>query len=308
VPAEKFLKLVRRFTLSQDSQHQNDIDQILKEVEELRNELNSETQSVNTQVVSEAIAAALKNPTDSPVQASTDASALKPTLAQATEIANELAGELAKELASITQSTTQSSTETAPSSPAVSEVSSAVTTIPETISAPTTAMAEDTGAADPETISDDLMKEFHASLESDGSHSESESMESTLAELREDPTVRTLLDQTLDDQARRQTDRENFSATSEAPAEPVVKEPAVMKKVETLPNIESSREQNDHQDSASPSLTMSLTGSMTLRLKYEFAGQEVIVGFTDEFLKVELADGTEFKIPVGRQKTLRRVA
>jgi len=64
-----------------------------------------------------------------------------------------------------------------------------------------------------------------------------------------------------------------------------------------------------NNDETSPSLTMSLTGSMTLRLKYEFAGQEVTVGFSDEFLKIELADGTEFKIPVGRQKNaLRRVA
>ena len=44
---------------------------------------------------------------------------------------------------------------------------------------------------------------------------------------------------------------------------------------------------------------MTLKGSMTLRLQYEFEGQEVTIGFTDGALRVTLADGTEFKVPVG---------
>ena len=48
-------------------------------------------------------------------------------------------------------------------------------------------------------------------------------------------------------------------------------------------------------------MTMTLTGNMTLRLKYEFGGQEVSVRFGDQFLQLLLADGTEFKIPVGRK-------
>jgi hypothetical protein len=51
---------------------------------------------------------------------------------------------------------------------------------------------------------------------------------------------------------------------------------------------------------------MTLTGSMRLALKYEQAGQEVSVRFDSEFLMVSLADGTEFKIPVGR--TSKRAA
>jgi hypothetical protein len=47
-------------------------------------------------------------------------------------------------------------------------------------------------------------------------------------------------------------------------------------------------------------LSMTLTGSMRLSLKYEQDGQEVCVSFTDQFLMVSLADGTEFKIPVAR--------
>lgn len=59
------------------------------------------------------------------------------------------------------------------------------------------------------------------------------------------------------------------------------------------------------------SLTMNLTGNMSLKLRYEFEGQEVTIGFVDQFLQVILADGTEFKVPVGqaaKNKQFRRVA
>jgi len=41
---------------------------------------------------------------------------------------------------------------------------------------------------------------------------------------------------------------------------------------------------------------------MRLALKYEQEGQEVSIRFEDEFLKISMADGTEFKIPVGRAR------
>lgn len=50
-------------------------------------------------------------------------------------------------------------------------------------------------------------------------------------------------------------------------------------------------------------MTMSLTGAMTLKLKYEFEGQEVTIAFADGTLKVSLADGSEFKIPLAQRKT-----
>ena len=59
------------------------------------------------------------------------------------------------------------------------------------------------------------------------------------------------------------------------------------------------------------SLTMTFKGNMTLKLQYDFDGQCVTVGFSDGALKIELADGTEFKIPVhGRRGPgqIRRVA
>lgn len=91
-------------------------------------------------------------------------------------------------------------------------------------------------------------------------------------------SVKALLDETFQDQAERT----------------LQKEPTVNKDIAE----------------ESPSLTLSLSGSMTLKLKYEFGGQEVTVGFADNCLKVELSDGTEFKIPVARNEktTLRRVA
>ena len=50
------------------------------------------------------------------------------------------------------------------------------------------------------------------------------------------------------------------------------------------------------------SLSMTLAGSMRLALKYEQNGQEVSIRFEDEFLRIALADGTEFKVPVGRAR------
>ncbi len=58
--------------------------------------------------------------------------------------------------------------------------------------------------------------------------------------------------------------------------------------------------------SSDGTMTMSLQGSMTLKLKYEVDGQEVTVSFQENVLRVQLADGTEFKIPV-RSNRLRAV-
>jgi hypothetical protein len=247
--AEKFLKIRSgRYALSQHEQ--NDIDQILNEVEELRRELNAQAEAVSTSAVAEEVKAVLE-----------------PSVGETTHATQE-------------------------SEPA---------------------------------ISDDLLKEIHASAEGPEALGEGfGDMESTLANLKEDLSVKTLLDETLDDQARRQSDRDNDSLqtefSEEAPAAeleasmpevttPAANTPVAKMKEQTVTKASSEMtSQNESSDETSPSLTMSLTGSMTLKLKYEFAGQEVTVGFSDEFLKVELADGTEFKIPVGRQKALRRVA
>jgi hypothetical protein len=59
--------------------------------------------------------------------------------------------------------------------------------------------------------------------------------------------------------------------------------------------------------SGQPTVSVKLTGDMLLRLSYEFEGQEVLVGFADGALRVELSDGTEFKIPV-RRSPVRKAA
>ncbi|MBL7713999.1 MAG: hypothetical protein JNL01_00940 [Bdellovibrionales bacterium] len=58
-------------------------------------------------------------------------------------------------------------------------------------------------------------------------------------------------------------------------------------------------------ESTDGTLTMSVAGSMQLKLKYEFDGQEVTLSFSDGALKICLIDGTEFKVPVGRARNLR---
>jgi hypothetical protein len=59
----------------------------------------------------------------------------------------------------------------------------------------------------------------------------------------------------------------------------------------------------------SGTMEMTLQGDMTLRIRYQFEGQEVVVAFHDHALHVQLSDGTEFKIPVARRPAgLRRVA
>ena len=53
---------------------------------------------------------------------------------------------------------------------------------------------------------------------------------------------------------------------------------------------------------------MTLRGNMTLKLQYELEGQVVSIGFTDQALRVQLADGTEFKIPMRGRSANRRAA
>lgn len=48
------------------------------------------------------------------------------------------------------------------------------------------------------------------------------------------------------------------------------------------------------------SLTLTVSGALTLKLRYEGGGQDITIGFTEKTLSVTLADGTEFKVPVTR--------
>lgn len=59
---------------------------------------------------------------------------------------------------------------------------------------------------------------------------------------------------------------------------------------------------------AESSLAIQLSGSMSVKLKYECDGQEVQISFAEQCLKVQFTDGTEFKIPVARGAKARQAA
>lgn len=64
-----------------------------------------------------------------------------------------------------------------------------------------------------------------------------------------------------------------------------------------------SMETRDHSlpnEAMSGMLTLSIKGGITLKLKYEFEGHELTLELVDHCLKVELGDGTEFRVPLNR--------
>jgi hypothetical protein len=95
-------------------------------------------------------------------------------------------------------------------------------------------------------------------------------------------------------------------AEADAAAEALAQEEDLVdEEMEEVPMSEAPR--RGRTPSHQPTVSMKLTGDMLLRLSYDFEGQEVVVGFSDGALRVQLSDGTEFKIPV-RRNPLRRVA
>ncbi|MCM2279526.1 MAG: hypothetical protein NDJ89_15730 [Oligoflexia bacterium] len=158
----------------------------------------------------------------------------------------------------------------------------------------------------PETsaVEEDLLSEFRASGGQDAG------MEETLGDLKDESgTGGGLLDQeTPEASAAEEAPEESLEEPVEEPIEEPVEEvqPLRSKPMTIHPSACASPEKDESTEEGT--LTMTLTGNMTLRLKYEFEGQEVTVGFQDGSLRVQLADGTEFKVPVGRARALRRVA
>lgn len=76
-------------------------------------------------------------------------------------------------------------------------------------------------------------------------------------------------------------------------------------RVRAASDFESSQESPESPESPESqdgALTLTLSGKMTLNLKYEFEGQDVKIQFRDGCLHVELVDGTEFKVPVGSKR------
>jgi hypothetical protein len=113
-------------------------------------------------------------------------------------------------------------------------------------------------------------------------------MEATLASLKGDAGVRTLFDEDPTGPA--------VSVPAQTAAKPTPK--PELKVVETTPASATVT-----RTDVPGELTMNLSGSMSLKLKYQFEGQEVFVSFADGTLLVELADGSEIKIPLTPRKT-----
>jgi hypothetical protein len=136
-----------------------------------------------------------------------------------------------------------------------------------------------------------IMDEFRA-----GS-SDEPSMEETLSDLRDEgPSGPSLLDDPVEspsDESLQETNTEDFE--EESPQETNTED--FEEEGETMSNFE-----------GDGTMTMVLNGSMTLKLKYEVDGQEVTIGFADKMLKVQLADGTEFKIPIRPARMIKKAA
>lgn len=150
----------------------------------------------------------------------------------------------------------------------------------------------------------DILEEFRA-----GADERAGNLESTLADLSDEaPSGGGMLDQLLADEVSASLEREHLASLGETETETAIETvtesapstPALPKRRETETAM---KDQNDEG-----SLTMTLKGNVTLKLQYEFEGQEVTVGFEGGFLKVVLADGTEFKVPVARARSARKAA
>jgi hypothetical protein len=156
-----------------------------------------------------------------------------------------------------------------------------------------------------ENISDEL-SDFRSNS------SDSASLEDTLSQLeQEEPAKDSLLAQVANAAEEMPAEESDFGEELDQSVhhfDEVVNEASDEVAEENL-DQEVDKEIMANKDTVPGVVTMTLSGDMTLKLRYEFEGQEVSVGFEDHCLKVQLTDGTEFKIPVSRKgKTLKNVA
>lgn len=135
------------------------------------------------------------------------------------------------------------------------------------------------------------------------------SMEETLGSMKDEeaPTGKTgLLDAAIEDEAHR---RPQDDVDTLIEAEMAAEAGRVTRRVEAEADFDSGEgimpDFSAQSQKADGTLTMMLSGNMTLKLKYEYGDQEVTVSFAEQALRVQLSDGTEFKIPVGRGARLK---
>jgi hypothetical protein len=174
-------------------------------------------------------------------------------------------------------------------------------------------MTQKASSSDPVLSADeeeDILKEFRAGAtggDSDGG------LEDTLADLKADdvPQGKSILDEAIsqdssDSEEIEEREAEHQHDEVEAQAEENDSHSSDHEQEEEpMAYDDDNHEQNDEQNGT---LSMTLNGNMTLKLKYATGDQEVSIGFGGGALTVKLADGTEFKIPVRKtQRNLRRV-
>jgi hypothetical protein len=176
-----------------------------------------------------------------------------------------------------------------PSGPRVAAVPSAL------VAAPTSGPTIKTG-----TIDTDPLEEFRASSAADPDQAP---LEETLADLKDDGSSKGgILDVSpdLSDLHEQETERrrelERVSRELNDAFDDQQTDASYGDDDEEAETV--STREHDEQNGTDGMLTMTLRGNMTLKLQYEMDGQCVSVGFSDQALRVELADGTEFKIPM----------
>jgi hypothetical protein len=164
-----------------------------------------------------------------------------------------------------------------------------------------TSMVEAPGAAQPvptgSAASEAPQPETEMTMEDFRGGLDEPSMEESLGSEIEEPAAGGLL-----------ADAPTPEKTSEMVSAPVAARQEEVTVTELKPKAVATAAPETRGEIQSGTLTLSLTGSMNLRLRYECEGQEVTIGFVDDALRVELADGTEFKVPVRRRGAGRAAA
>lgn len=157
-------------------------------------------------------------------------------------------------------------------------------------------VAQDTAPAPESTVS---LSEFSAGGGDGGS------MEETLGDLEEEhPTTGggLLSAAPHPEETHPETLEEEYSKAEEASASTQVSAPVVP--ISTYKPAE--RPKMSNTSNGPGTLSMTLRGDMQLELNYESGEQAVSLKFDDGTFIVQLADGTEFRVPMKPAKSIRR--
>ena len=159
-------------------------------------------------------------------------------------------------------------------------------------------LEETLGAMKGETSGQGLLDQEDAAVEAAATAAESAAAENDVQEAEAE-----MQEEEAQVQEEEQTVEEVEEALEELPEEEVIEEQEEQEEEAPESIMDRIGEKITSAQTSDGTLSMTLSGTMTLKLKYEYEGQEVTIGFADNALKVYLSDGTEFKIPIGRKIT-----